>query len=86
MFTKFKAGSARFSISATGKMVAVAGDFSNWQPIRMKKSGASYSVEVKLPKGSHQYKFIVDGRWMEDPDNNIRVSDPFGGMNSVAQL
>jgi cyclomaltodextrinase len=35
----------------------------------------------------HEYKFLVDGeRWYDDPQNQARVPDGFGGHNSVLRL
>ena len=27
-----------------------------------------FSATLELPEGRHEYKFIVDGEWMHDPD------------------
>jgi len=65
----------------------VAGDFNNWQPVQMVKTRTGqFAVEVKLPPGTHQYKFILDGQWMADPDNNTYVSNAYGTVNSVLQV
>ncbi|MCK5833375.1 glycogen-binding domain-containing protein, partial [bacterium] len=31
----------------------------------------------------YEYKFVVDGTYIEDPDNPDKISDPYGGNNSV---
>ena len=42
-----------------------------------------FEVTTALGDGSYQYKFIVDGVWLEDPANPNTVDDGQGGMNSV---
>jgi hypothetical protein len=64
--------------------VAVAGDFSGWQPVHvMARSAAGvWTVVVPLAPGVHDYAFVVDGeRWVADPVAPA-VSDGFGGVNS----
>jgi hypothetical protein len=66
------------------KRVAVAGDFSNWQPVHvMTRSDAGvWTVVVPLDPGVHDYAFVVDGeRWVPDPAAPA-VQDGFGGVNS----
>jgi hypothetical protein len=75
----------QFVLSApNAKRVAVAGDFSNWQPVHvMTRSGAGvWTVVVPLDPGVHDYAFVVDGeRWVPDPSAPA-VNDGFGGVNS----
>jgi cyclomaltodextrinase len=71
--------------------VVVAGDFNGWSqeatPMRRLKSG-DYGVLVQLTEGVHLYKFLVDGRWVNDPhsDASLEESDGFGGKNSAALI
>jgi len=79
-----------FSITApaAGKVLLV-GDFTNWQqrPITMKKgSEGVWTASVGLPPGKHNYLFIVDGEWRDDPDCALRVPNPFGGFDMVRQV
>lgn len=67
--------------------VQVAGDFSNWSPIamrRIKKGLYAVSVDVK-ERGRFEYKYLVDGQWTKDPDNSMSAMSVFG-ENSVAQV
>ena len=69
------------------KKVQLVGDFSEWQPITMpRQKGGNYALSVELIPGPHEYKFIVDGNWLVDPDNNSWSLNPYGTLNSVAQL
>jgi len=81
-----KKGSVRFSLKQDGaKKVQLAGDFSDWKqlPMRKQKDG-SFAINVELRLGSYEYKFVVDGQWMVDPDNGAWALNPFGTMNSLA--
>lgn len=65
----------------------VAGDFNNWQPVEMSRSKAGkFATEVQLPPGTYQYKFILDGQWMADPENNTYVANAYGTINSIIQV
>ena len=45
---------------------------------------ADATVEIDVVDGARlDYKFVVDGTWMEDPANPETVPDPYGGKNSV---
>lgn len=65
--------------------VMLAGSFNSWSttatPMRATDSG--WVVELELAPARHTYKFIVDGRWQEDPYNRNKESDGHGGFNSV---
>jgi len=69
--------------------VLLVGDFTNWRqkPIPMhKRNGGPWTATVELPPGNHYYRFIVDGQWQDDPECTMRVSNPFGSQDMVAQL
>lgn len=77
----------RFSIPAPkAKQVLLAGDFTNWEanarPMRRSSPrGKTFSTTVSLAPGSYEYKFIVDGAWVEDPKADS-VPNEFGTLNS----
>jgi len=80
-------GTVRFRVSPGpgARNVCLAGDFSNWQPINLQKQkDGSFTTELSLPPGTYQYKFICDGRWVADPDNQRQAANPYGTTNSVA--
>ena len=76
-----------FSITAPDAVsVMLVGDFTHWQdkPISMvKREGGVWTASVNLPPGTHHYRFVVDGQWRDDPENTLRVPNPYGGENSV---
>ncbi len=65
--------------------VIVSGTFNYWDEhdFTMKWIDGAWQLRVKLPPGEHQYRFIVDGNWMEDPANPNRVENEFGEHNSL---
>ncbi len=67
------------------RQVYLSGTFNNWSTMRlpMKKTHEGWEAKIALKPGKYQYKYIVDGRWMPDPDNNQRELDGQGGQNSV---
>ena len=79
-----------FSVDAPeAKSVFVAGTFNNWaaDKDRMKKdSKGIWRTTLSIPVGKNEYKFVVDGQWKEDPANPNKVSDPYGGTNSVIEV
>ena len=69
--------------------VLLAGNFTHWQerPISMRKSGGDvWTAAVDLPPGEYHYRFIVDGEWRDDPECTVRVANPYGSQDMVAQV
>ena len=81
-----KKGTVRFSLAPAGgaSKVELVGSFTDWLgvPMRKQKNG-SYVAIVPVVPGTYEYKFIVDGDWVVDPDNSAWVMNPFGTFNSV---
>lgn len=54
------------------KAVAVAGVFNEWQSLQnicIKNNKGIWECPVTLLPGYYYYRFIVDGRWVDDPGN-----------------
>jgi len=71
--------------------VYVVGDFNNWQlnnESQMHKEDDSglWSKKLRLRQGLYQYRFVVDGRWIDDPSNPRTIENPFGDKNSVIEI
>jgi 1,4-alpha-glucan branching enzyme len=49
----------------------------------MKAVETGWTADLNLSPGKYTYKFIVDGKWITDPYNNLREDDGAGGYNSV---
>ena len=67
------------------KSVSIAGSFNEWNPtthpLRKTKKGY-WSITITLPRGRHEYRYLVDDRWFTDPDSE-KVPNEFGSHNSV---
>jgi len=60
------------------KEVVVAGTFNYWalRTNRMTRRWDTWVAEVEVEPGRrHEYKFVVDGRWLTDPANPHRAQD-----------
>jgi len=80
----------RFSVDAReAKKVLLAGDFTGWEkearPMRRSRAGGPFVATVSLPGGRHEYKFIVDGRWVADLQAES-APNRFGTENSVVTV
>jgi hypothetical protein len=67
------------------KKVILAGSFNNWseQQLSMQPIAEGWSIPFGLRPGNYQYKFIVDGKWITDPDNALTVANDNGDLNSI---
>jgi len=75
-----------FTWTHGGQNVFLAASFNGWQhQIPMVRSGQEFSVVQELPRGVHQYKFIVDDQWRFAPDQP-RMQDSQGNMNNVLDI
>jgi 1,4-alpha-glucan branching enzyme len=84
-----KKGTIEFSLMPDpgATLVSVAGDFSAWEPLAMTKgSKGRFATTVALPPGVHEYRFIMDGEWMADPDHSDWAPNPYGSFNSVTHI
>jgi len=68
--------------------VHLAGSFNGWNAFEhvMEKQGGRWVATLDLDQGSHQYKFVVDGAWAQDPSNPNATDDGYGGQNSVVEV
>ncbi|HXE42114.1 MAG TPA: glycogen-binding domain-containing protein, partial [Candidatus Baltobacteraceae bacterium] len=67
----------------------LVGDFTQWQqrPINLQKEADGiWKATVILSPGVHQYRFVVDGQWCDDPACTQRSPNPFGGENMMRQV
>ncbi|PYS04419.1 MAG: hypothetical protein DMG15_16035 [Acidobacteria bacterium] len=78
-----------FTLDAPGaRCVQLAGDFNSWvaEGNEMQASDGIWTKVVPLGPGRYEYKYVVDGRWLEDPLNINVEPAPWGGHNSVVNL
>lgn len=79
-----------FSLFAPeAKEVYVAGDFNNWkldENSRMINRNGTWSRKIFLNLGSYHYRFVIDGKWVEDFNNPTRETNPYGELNSLLEI
>ena len=66
--------------------VFIAGSFNDWHPgvsPMLHLSDGTWAKELVLAPGRYEYRFIVDGQWVDDPAATDYIPNPFGGMNAV---
>jgi 1,4-alpha-glucan branching enzyme len=69
--------------------VAVTGSFCDWAPAGRplkRDSHGLWTIRLALPPGEHEYRFLVDGEWANDPGCAERVPNPFGSDNCVLRV
>ena len=69
------------------RSVLLTGTFNYWRKdeLYMKRSGDCWEFSYALGPGNYEYKFIVDGMEIPDPDNPLQVNNK-GSMNSYLVL
>ncbi|MFH1848138.1 MAG: AAA family ATPase [Candidatus Omnitrophota bacterium] len=74
----------------TASKVFVVGDFNNWttsDASRMVlKDGGVWEKNLQLSPGKYRYRFVVDGRWTQDPANEKVELNPFGEQVSILEI
>ena len=79
-----------FNLAAPkAKEVYVVGDFNNWTPdenSRMQLEQDAWKKKLPLEPGRYHYRFVVDGKWVDDPSNPKKESNPFGDTNSLIEI
>ncbi|HVP13608.1 MAG TPA: AAA family ATPase [Phycisphaerae bacterium] len=79
-----------FIVRADGaRTVRLAGDFNNWNPDRTPMRSVrknTFQVQLPLPPGRYQYRYVIDGQWRNDPANEKVMPNPFGELNSVVEV
>ncbi len=68
--------------------VHLAGSFNDWStrslPLKKDRDGM-WKVKVRLPKGRHEYKYFIDGKWHQNMSCSI-VPNTFGTNNCVVAV
>ena len=79
-------GNVRFRLRGheNAKNVIVAGTFNKWDEhlFKMYKIENGWELKVHIKPGEYEYRYIVDGHWMEDPSNPDKVRNEFDEYNS----
>ena len=74
---EIKGGKVTFNYaSTTASKVEVFGSFNYWSSgFEMFKDGDVFTYTMELPNGEYEYKFVVDGNWINDPANSNKKGD-----------
>ena len=63
---------------------SVAGDFNEWQPVPLRRSGDVWSVTLPVAPGMYHYAFqAADGTWFLPSSVVARIDDGFGGESAL---
>lgn len=69
--------------------VSIAGSFNDWHPSvtpMIRLSDGKWAKELSLAPGRYEYRFVVDGEWVDDPAANELIPNPFGSANAVLEV
>jgi hypothetical protein len=69
--------------------VFVVGDFNAWKPDAtplIAQGGGKWAKDVLLAPGRYEYRYVVDGQWVDDANAKSTVSNPHGGRNAVLEV
>ena len=80
-------------VDGSARRVWLVGDFNGWArsgtPLERDASGDAWAVSVNVPRGRHEYAFIVDDgqgeKWIADPGKPV-MTDEFGTESSVLHV
>lgn len=74
-------------VSAGATDVFLVGDFNNWNPTleKMALAGNTFEIRLFLLPGTYRYKFVVDGKWINDPDNPPVIAERGSAVKLVAR-
>jgi len=78
--------SVEFAYNAPqAKSVVVAGSFNNWDAKKtpLQREGDRWKARIPLAPGRYEYRFVVDGHWITDPNSKETVRNDYGSTNSV---
>jgi len=78
-----------FALAANeAKSVAVAGTFNGWDPKKtpLEEVAGAWHAKMELPRGRYEYRFVIDGQWVTDPNARESVPNPFGSVNSIVSV
>ena len=71
------------------KKVVLSGSFNKWDTKKLtakKDTKGNWLAKASLKPGKHEYKFIVDGSWINDPRCTLSVPNSLGSHNCVVEV
>jgi hypothetical protein len=74
----------RVPIAESAEMPSIAGDFTAWESVAMRRAEGVWEASFELTPGVYHYSFVrPDGSWFLPQSVKNRVDDGFGGTNAV---
>ena len=73
-------------LAPNARQVSLAGNFNNWDPEAgpmQKGPDGVWRLNVDLNPGRHEYRFVADGLWCDDPAARQRTANSLGTENCV---
>lgn len=72
------------------KSVYLVGSFNNWSindsTFMKRLDNGTWIKIMPLSEGRYHYKFVVDGKWIGDPENSLTETNGLGGVNSLISV
>lgn len=85
-----KQGNVRFRLRGfnDAQKVILSGSFNRWneEEFQLYRIKNGWEIKLDIKPGEYEYKFIVDGNWIEDPSNPSKVWNEYGGANSIVNV
>ena len=86
---KTEARSTRLASFPGAECVCIAGTFNDWHPQvteMINVGGDRWAKALSLKPDRYEYRFVVDGRWVDDPTASETVANPFGTRNAILNV
>lgn len=71
------------------RLISIVGDFNNWNPendLLVKGKDDIWRLKKRLAKGTYRYKYIIDGKWVNDLYNKNTAWDSVVKMYSLISV
>ncbi|MHB8622800.1 MAG: AAA family ATPase [Sulfuricaulis sp.] len=69
--------------------VQLAGEFNSWMPdqgVITRIVNGVVEKTIMLSPGTYQYRYVINGKWQEDPSNPEVIPNHSGGFNSILHV
>ena len=76
-------------IDPMAESVCIAGTFNDWRPeatLMVHLGAGRWVKDLSLPPGTYEYRLVVDGEWKPDPQASEKITNSFGGCNSLLKV
>lgn len=76
-------------VEPTAHGVRLVGSFNAWKVETGEMTPLDHGKwvkELELAPGTYEYRYVVDGTWVQDPKAEHSVTNPFGERNSLISV